>query len=155
MKGYSCQLAGVDPAFVVDAHQSRLFLQSKSDGFRFSLSHAEVRFQFQHQLPVSHAPYDDSRLIHRFLNHESVESLFAAATFLFDSSWNHLAHQSRHKSAQALATPGGPHTEEDLHLPEEFTQEQEEQQESDEFQEPYAVGERSFPSWSSAPMAKY
>jgi hypothetical protein len=54
-----------------------------------------------------------------------------------------LAHQSRHKSAQALATPGEPHTEVDLHLPEEFTQEQEEQQESAEFraefQAPYAV----------------
>jgi hypothetical protein len=44
-----------------------------------------------------------------------------------------LAYQNSRKSAQALATPGEPHTEEDLQFPEEFTQEQEEQQESAEF----------------------
>jgi hypothetical protein len=70
-----------------------------------------------------------------------------------------LAHQNSHKSAQALDTPGEPHAEQDLHLLEEFMQEQEEQQESAEFraefQDPYAVEQPEppavLPPGSSAP----
>ena len=50
-----------------------------------------------------------------------------------------LAYQNRHKSAQAPATPAKRPAEEDLRLLEEFTQKQEDQQESAEFQDPYAV----------------
>jgi hypothetical protein len=54
-----------------------------------------------------------------------------------------LAYQARQEAAQALATPN----EEETYVPEEFpfTQQQEEQQENDELQEPYAE-EESEPS---------
>jgi len=64
-----------------------------------------------------------------------------------------LAYQARQETAQALATPN----EEETYVPEEFpfTQEQEEQQENDELQEPYAEGESEpsvvLPLRSSAP----
>jgi hypothetical protein len=70
-----------------------------------------------------------------------------------------LAHQSRHKSAQAGATLAEPPAEEDLRILEEFMREQEEQQESAkfraEFEDPYAVEEPEppavLPPGSSAP----
>jgi hypothetical protein len=61
-----------------------------------------------------------------------------------------LAHQSRHKSAQAGATLAEPPAEEDLRILEEFMREQEEQQESAkfraEFEDPYAVEEPEPPA---------
>lgn len=61
-----------------------------------------------------------------------------------------LAYQNQRKAARARATSGEPHTAEGLHLPEEFTQEQEEQLRSAEFQEPYA-GEEPEPPVAHPP----